>query len=88
MISCRKATQLLSKEMDEPLSRWEKLSLKVHLLVCWCCNRFKQQIQIISKQLQEMARESLAFEHFAEIDLPGLSAEAKERIMKVLKNAL
>lgn len=88
MISCRKATELISKEMDEPLSRWETFSLKAHLLVCWCCNRFKKQIHIINNQLKEIASEIIAFERFAEIDLPDLSQESKERILKVLRNTL
>ncbi len=88
MISSRKATELISKKMDEPLSGWETFSLKVHLLVCWCCNRFKKQIDIINNQLKEIASEVLTFERFAEIGLPGLSLEAKEKIIKVLRNSL
>ncbi len=84
----KKATQLLFKELEEPLSGWEKYSLKVHLLMCWCCTRFKKQIPILSKLLRDMAGELIVFERFAETGLPDLSRESKERILRVIKDAL
>lgn len=86
MVSCRKATELLSKQMDDPLSPWENIQLHTHLLVCWCCRRFQTQILILREAIREMAHESIAFEHYQEIGLPDLSLESKERILRVLRN--
>lgn len=88
MVSCRKATQLLSKQMDDPLSSLEKVLLYTHLLVCWCCQRFQAQILILREAVREMAHESIAFERYEEIGLLGLSPESKERILTVLRNNL
>ena len=48
----------------------------------------KKQIHLINNHLKEIASEVMAFERFAEIDLPGLSQAAKMRILKVLRNTL
>jgi hypothetical protein len=84
MVSCRKATQLLSKQMDDTLSFLEKIQLYTHLLVCWCCLRFQSQILILREAIRELAHESIAFEHYEEVALPALSIESKERILNVL----
>jgi Putative zinc-finger len=87
MVSCRKATELLSKQIDDPLSPWEKILLSTHLLVCWCCRRFQTQILILREAVRDMAHESIAFERYQEIGLPGLSPESRERIRAaILKN--
>lgn len=86
MVSCRKATTLLSKQMDEPLSLWEKFLLSTHLLVCWCCRRFQTHILILREAIRELAHENIAFERYEEMGLPALSIESKERILTVLRN--
>lgn len=86
MVSCRKATQLLSKQIDDSLTPWENIQLQVHLLVCWCCRRFQTQILILREAVRDMAHESIAFERFEEIGLPGLSPESKEGILTILRN--
>ena len=86
MVSCRKATKLLSKQMDDSLSILEKIQLYTHLLVCWCCRRFQTHILILRSAIRELAHETIAFEHYDEVGLPELSFESKERILNVLRN--
>lgn len=86
MISCKIATQLISKQMDEPLSIWEKIQLSTHTFFCWCCTRFKNQILRIREALREMAHEVMAFERFAEIGMPGLSPQARQRVIQTIRN--
>lgn len=86
MISCEKATQLISKQMDEPISVWEKVQLHTHTFVCWCCTRFKSQILRIRGALRELAHETMAFERFEEIGLPSLSPQSKQRIINTIRN--
>ena len=51
-MNCIKATQLLSESQDRPLTRSERLRLKIHVLICAACRRFGQH----SSQLREMAQ--------------------------------
>jgi hypothetical protein len=85
MISCKKASLLISKRMDEPLSFLEKILLISHLTICWCCQRFDNQILALRKAFRNMAQESIAFERYAELGLPGLSSETKDKIIKSIR---
>lgn len=86
MISCKNATQLISKQMDEPLSVWEKTQLFTHTFFCWCCTRVKSQILSIRLAFREIAHEVMAFERFEEIGLPSLSSQAKQRVIKTIRD--
>nr|WP_314229642.1 zf-HC2 domain-containing protein [uncultured Kingella sp.] len=55
MKRCRKATYLLSKRLDgAPLTRQEVLFLQTHLLMCYRCRRYKQQLAVIEQAMKEM----------------------------------
>ena len=51
-MSCRKATELLSASLDRPLTRMERVRLRVHLVICTACRRYRRQIQAIDFALQ------------------------------------
>jgi len=53
MKSCKKASFLMSKQLDAPLSLTEKLSLSVHIAMCKNCSRCNQQL----KQIQNTCRQ-------------------------------
>jgi len=86
MISCKKATQLIFKQMDETLSIWEKIQLSTHTFLCWCCTRFKNQILRIREALREIAHEVMDFERFEEIGMPSLSPQARQRVIKTIRD--
>ena len=86
MISCNKATELISKQMDEPLSIWENVQLYTHTFFCWCCTRFRSQLLIFREALREIAHELMAFERFEEIGLPSLNFQAKQRIINAIRD--
>lgn len=44
MLSCREASRLISAAMDRKLSRYERVSLSVHLLICRNCRHFEGQM--------------------------------------------
>lgn len=86
MISCQKATELLSKQMDASLSSWENIQVYAHLFFCGGCKVIRTQNLILQKIVQKLARDSMDFELHTEIRLPGLSPEAKERILKAIRS--
>ena len=47
MISCKRATELISKEADGPLSIPERIALKLHLSVCDVCVYFRQSLRVL-----------------------------------------
>lgn len=76
MLSCKKASELNSRAMDEKLSFRENLALKMHLMLCRSCKNFTQQLTF----LREASQHAQSGHHF------HLSEEAKQRIAKALKD--
>lgn len=44
MYSCRKAAQLLSQQMDEPLGPIDRIRLRMHLSMCGNCSNIEKQL--------------------------------------------
>lgn len=80
MPTCREATELASRAMDERLPFADRLALRFHLAICDNCARF-------NRQLQEMRRLFRA-ETAADEDAPGLDPEARQRIASELQKKL
>ena len=80
MPTCRDATELASRAMDERLPLAGRMALRFHLAICENCARFSQQ-------LHEMRRLFRA-ETAADDDAPGLAPDARERIAHELQKKL
>lgn len=52
MLTCKEATRLCSEALDRNLDLRERLSLRMHLMMCKGCTNFEQQMQ----QLRELTR--------------------------------
>ncbi len=76
MISCKKATYLVSKKEEKKLSWIERWQLRAHLAMCSLCRKFEMQSGFIGRNAKHL------HEHLH----ATLSPEAKEKIKAVLKN--
>jgi len=47
MLSCREVSKLLSEGRERRLGLWERISLKLHLMMCGGCNNFRKQLDFI-----------------------------------------
>ncbi|MDN3524914.1 zf-HC2 domain-containing protein [Halomonas sabkhae] len=47
MLMCHKATRLMSKRLDVPLTRKERLALTLHLAMCGACKNCNRQLTLI-----------------------------------------
>jgi 3-methyladenine DNA glycosylase AlkD len=52
MLSCREVSKLLSESRERHLGLWEKLSIKLHLMMCDGCNNFRKQLDFISAAIR------------------------------------
>lgn len=77
MISCRKATELASRALDAPLSRRERLALRLHLWVCQRCRRYRRQLLLLRQAVRQGRLEDW-------LPPARLSPEARRRILKRL----
>ena len=79
MFKCEEVTKKVSESLDRTLPLYHRIFIRMHLLMCKYCTRFRQQLLI----LQEASRlGDLAVE--TPDPAPILSAEARERIKQSL----
>jgi hypothetical protein len=74
-LTCRHTTRLISDRQDRPLSWFEWFCLRLHLLGCEPCCRFRRAIRCLHRALASAP------------DDAQLSAEARERIRRALEHA-
>jgi hypothetical protein len=77
--NCRSATRLVSEAQDRPLDGLERVGLKIHLLGCRNCRRYRQQVQVLD-ELTKPANESVPQSQL-------LTPEARRRIQQRLNGA-
>lgn len=80
-LRCEAASAMLSRELDEPLSRVERAALVCHLVACRSCRRFRGQVQRIRQALRLRNR-------LAALDITddeGLSPGARARIARAIR---
>jgi hypothetical protein len=81
-LRCEEASELASRELDEPLSGLERLALRGHLLACASCRRFRRQIGMI-RTAARLRDRSPAGPHPDD----ALSNEARRRIARAIDEA-
>lgn len=56
MLNCQSVTKLLSEAQERKLSLSEKVSLKMHLMMCSGCHNFGQQMHTIRHMARAYAK--------------------------------
>lgn len=49
MMSCRETAQLLSESMDRDVTAFQRFTLRIHLLYCSNCSRFREQLLFLKE---------------------------------------
>jgi hypothetical protein len=78
--SCRHASRLQSEALDRPLSRWERLGLSIHLMLCRMCRRYGRQLRVLQEVSQAQARQQPG------LDEKSLQPSSRERMKAALRN--
>jgi len=79
MLSCDTATMLITKSEYKKLNCIENIQLKMHLLGCKFCRRFKKQSEFISYAIKN---------DFANLDNKNLKVELSDEQKEKLKEKL
>ena len=82
MFHCNEVTRKVSESMDRKLPMRQRLFLRMHLMMCKYCSRFRRQLQIIrnASRLDDFSFETFDAEN-------TLSPNAKFQMKRVLKRA-
>lgn len=78
MLSCERASQLMSQSLDRKLLLGERFSLRFHLMMCRFCRRFGQQLALIRAVIRRFVSETEQNENIR------LSEEARVRIAETI----
>ena len=79
VFSCRRAAELISKELDTPLPTFERLGSLGHRFLCADCRRYRHQLVEIDRALGEYL--------LANGGGPGMPEQSKIRISASLRIA-
>jgi predicted anti-sigma-YlaC factor YlaD len=83
MLSCKEATRLLSEKLDHELTLWQRMSLRMHVMMCSACRAYGRQLAILNRLIpQYFHREQAAVEPPAE----HLSPEARQRMKELVRD--
>jgi hypothetical protein len=82
-LRCEAASELSSRELDEPLPLLDRAALLCHLLACNSCRRFRKQIRAIREAVDKS--QGLLVE--TDANEGQLSAEARNRIARAMREA-
>lgn len=84
MFNCKKVTQLVSESLDHKLPFYQRLGIRIHLMMCKFCSRYKEQLLFLRKTAQLYSESS---EHpDSSIQLPPEGGERiKESMVRFLE---
>jgi predicted anti-sigma-YlaC factor YlaD len=54
MLTCREATEYVSRALDERLSLGDRVALRMHLIICPSCLRFERQMRSLNHCLNTL----------------------------------
>lgn len=74
MLNCKEATRLCSEALDRELALRERLTLRMHLMMCSGCSNYQEQMAFIRRMTARFARGELAAH-----DEPPAPAEGNRR---------
>ncbi|HHD64771.1 MAG TPA: zf-HC2 domain-containing protein [Desulfobulbaceae bacterium] len=77
IFSCKQITELISESMDRKLPIYRRIGIRIHLMMCYLCRRYKKQLLFLRTVLQ-------AIEEADEKNGEVLSQEARRRIKNKL----
>ena len=56
MLSCKEATRLVSEQLDRKLPFWKRVSLRMHVVLCRGCSRYRRQITTLDRVVADHYR--------------------------------
>lgn len=84
--SCDIITHKISESMDSKISLRDKLQIRIHLMGCKLCTRYREQLLVIQDMLNRYAENLEQDQPQNKTDV-ALSDAARERILeKLVKN--
>jgi predicted anti-sigma-YlaC factor YlaD len=81
MLSCRDTTRLASESLDHQLTRWQRMQVAMHMMMCGPCRRARRLMQLVRDAFGRLSRDD--FEQLSTDQ--SLAPEVRERIKEALR---
>ncbi|MBI1914090.1 MAG: zf-HC2 domain-containing protein [Planctomycetes bacterium] len=81
MLSCKDVTELISQSQDRKLPWYQRLRVRLHVLMCRSCSYFRRQMLLLRDALRHLRGTA---EDEDVTSGPPLSQEARERIKRAI----
>ncbi|MCF7805347.1 MAG: zf-HC2 domain-containing protein [Candidatus Marinimicrobia bacterium] len=82
--SCEIISQQISRSMDSPLSLKERMQVRVHLMACKLCTRYRNQLLAIRQKIRDQTE---AWDADSDISEFHLSPEKREQIKEKMRDS-
>ncbi len=83
MLSCRKATELMEKELHFKLSFIEKIQLRMHTSMCHACSAYQKNNILLEKKIKNHVSSPNEEKQYKHVKL---SEDFKKELVKNLEN--
>ena len=83
MFNCQAVTRMVSESLDRKLPFYQRMGIRMHLLMCKLCSRYRRQLLFLRETIRLQAASSEDIES-AIVLPPG----TRERIKRSIRNAL
>ncbi len=83
MFNCKEVTRMVSESLDRELPFYQRIGIRMHLLMCKLCSRYRRQLLLLRETIRLQAASSEDTES-AIVLPPG----TRERIKRSIRNAL
>ena len=88
MLSCKETTRLVSEGLDHRLLLWQRIQLRMHILMCGACSVYRRQVTLINGLLRGKAGDlSIRASDPTSLPTSGVSNECRERIKDAIRSA-
>ncbi|HFQ91671.1 MAG TPA: zf-HC2 domain-containing protein [Chromatiales bacterium] len=82
MLSCKEVSKLISLSQDRSLSPWERVSVRLHLLACKLCRRYRKQLIFLTRAGRRLRHPP----HGLAYKLPDTARARMERVLAEAAN--
>jgi len=83
MFKCNEISKKVSESFDRSLPLYQRMMIRIHLMMCKYCSRFKEQLVVIREAIRSEDENAAGSEPE---DSAALSSDARDRIKRSLQN--
>jgi len=86
MLTCKETARLISEGLDRKLSLWQRMNLRLHLMMCGACSAYRRQVETLNRIVRRRFDESAV--DVPPTDAPTCPEQTKRRITESLHEQL